>query len=273
MPTAAIKLNQLLEADDASPIEVEMAVVEDPALTFALLRAASSPMYGPSAHPITTVRTALVRIGSTAVKALALSIWTQALVNQPHSSQRLSPRGFTDHATFVGYMARYLFSCRMHRDRFVTRWSPDEILAAGVLHDLGTALLAAMEPETFDLVCEMAASRQLPFSVKFKDMYDHSVHELGVAAVNTWGLDPLFAEVIGSMDRPEAHATEAIAISCIHLADRIANANHHGLFNYPSEPTSEFAQAEVGLPEEDVASIVSQIASSIHGPDQGRLAA
>jgi HD-like signal output (HDOD) protein len=267
MPTAAMKVNQLLEADDASPLDVERAIVNDPALTAALLRTASSALYGRADQPVTTVRTALMRLGSKAVKAVTLSLWTQALVSATQGRTSMDANRFTDHSTFVGYLARYLFSCRMHRDPFSTTWSPDEVFAAGVLHDLGTALLAVVEPSAFERVLSQARARNTPFSVKFFQTFEHPLSSLGARAVETWGLDPLFSEVIGYLDTPQDHPKESIAISCVHLADRIATANKHALFDLPAESTSEFALAEVGLPTEDMPTVLALIAASIAETD------
>jgi HD-like signal output (HDOD) protein len=263
MPTAALKLNQLLESDNASPLEIEQAVIHDTALTAALLRTSTAAIYGRSDQPVTTVRTAIMRLGSKAVKATSLSLWTQALVSQTQGRSKLSAARFTDHSTFVGYLARYLFSCRMNRERFATSWSPDEIMAAGVLHDLGIALLAVVEPISFDRVFNQAAVRNVPFSVKFLDIFGRSVADLGVAAVTAWGLDPLFGAVIGCLDDPQSHPNESIAIACVHYADRIAGQNKYGLFPFPVEPICAFAEEEVGLPPEEVAKVVSLVAETM----------
>lgn len=269
LPTAAIKLNQLLQSDNVNPMELEQAIVSDPALTAALLRAASSAMYGRIEQPVTTVRTALMRLGFKSVKAVSLSLWTQAIVSQAHGRSKLNPQRFTDHSTFVGYMSRYIFSRRMHQERFPTAWSADEIMAAGVLHCLGPALFAVVEPLQFERVLNQALCRKCSFASKFEEMMGGPVNKLGVAAVTAWGLDPLFADVIGHLDQPEGHPTEAIAVSCVHYANRVATSNLFALFNLPADPVSEFAQNEVGLPEEEVPAVVKMVAGSMRDAQAG----
>ena len=160
-------------------------------------------------------------------------------------------------------MSRYVFSRRMHQDRFSTGWSADEIMAAGVLHCLGPALFAVVEPIPFERVLNQAMCRKVPFSCKFEEMYGNSIHKLGMAAVTAWGLDALFADVIGHLDKPDSHPTEPIAVACVHYANRIATANGFALFALPAEPISEFAQNEVGLPEEEIPGIVKMVAGSM----------
>jgi len=213
-----------------------------------------------------------MRLGTKAVKAVTLSLWTQALVTATQGKSKLDANRFCDHSIFVGYLARYLFSCRFHKGNIHTGWSPDEVFAAGILHDLGTALFAVVDGPAFDRVHNLARSRNVSFAEQFKKIYEHEHYELGVTAVKTWGLDPLFAEIIAFLETPEEHPTEAIAISCVHLADRIATANKHALFDLPSAGISEFAEAEIGIAQEDMKTVVDLIAASMqeHEPNKRR---
>jgi HD-like signal output (HDOD) protein len=268
MPTATLKVNQLLDADDVSLAVVERTILTDPGLTAALLRTASSAIYGESNQPISTVRAALMRLGIQTVKAVMLSFWTQTLVNQARCRSSFSATRFRDHSMFVGYAARHLFTSKQRLEPFKSKWSADEVFAIGILHDLGTALLAVICPNEFDSIFNQSTIRAVPFSVRFKETYGHELSELGVMAITTWGLDPMFAQAIASMDDPESHPSESTAIACIHWADRTANANKFALFNLPSEPISEFAQAEVGLEPADVPAVISLIQTSMKEPEQ-----
>ncbi len=268
MPIATLKVNRLLDSEEVSLADVEREIVGDPAFTSALLRAASSAIYGDSAQLITTVRAALMRLGVTTVKAVALSLWTQALVSHAPSKSAFSATRFRDHSVFVGYMARYLYSARQKRERFPCKWTSEEVFAMGILHDLGTALFAVMEPKEFETVVNQATLRSTSFSHQVQTTYGHRVSELGIAAVKSWGLDAMFAEVIQFLDAPESHPTDPIAMACVHLADRLANANKFSLFNLTSESISEYVDAQVNLPEAELAAAIESVAESMKEPDQ-----
>lgn len=122
-----MKLIQALEGSEVNVSEVERIITGDPALTAAVLRAASSALYG-GMDGVTTVRGAIIRLGQQSVQAVAVSLGVQALMGKTGASSLFDRTRFARHSIFVGFLARYLFACRFNREAFKCKWSKDEIL-------------------------------------------------------------------------------------------------------------------------------------------------
>ncbi|MBS1716252.1 MAG: HDOD domain-containing protein [Armatimonadetes bacterium] len=255
LPGAAIRLIQLLDDDNATGAEVERIIIGDPALTAAVLRAASSALYGGSGD-ITTVRGAVTRLGFRSVQAVAVSLGVQALMANTAAGSSFDRSRFAKHSLFVGFFARYLYACKFAKEPFQSKWGRDEVFAAGVLHDLGVGLLASVDLATFERVADFSKNEQIPFQDAFFTIYEKPITELAGFACETWGLPPMFREFILNYEKP-FETQEAIAYSCVNFADEIANLNDHALEGWRVERIGNEPVAElVGLPEEDVPEIV-----------------
>lgn len=258
LPGAALRLIQILEHDDVSSAEVERIIIGDPALTAAVIRAASSALYG--GEDCSTIRGAIMRLGHRAVQSVAVSLGVQALMGEGQNKSAFDRTRFARHSIFVGFLARYLYACRHQRDPFRSKWSRDEIFAAGVLHDLGSGLLARVSPADYDKVFEVAKKGQLSFNTAFEAVYGDSINKLAVLAAETWRLPPLFADILGHYENPASKEDEFIALSCVNYANYLAEEQSFGLFAWRVTPVvEENILTEVGLTEEDIPAVVTLV--------------
>ena len=256
LPGASMKLIQALEGSEVNVSEVERIITGDPALTAAVLRAASSALYG-GMDSVTTVRGAIIRLGQQSVQAVAVSLGVQALMGKTGASSLFDRTRFARHSIFVGFLARYLFACRFNKEAFKCKWSKDEIFAAGILHELGFGLLARVEPEAYEAVFEKAKKNQESLHTAFKKTYGASMHSLSAIASRTWGLPPLFTETLEWIEDPMGHPEESIALACLSFADNLAEENHFGMTRWDApEACPKGVQAEVGLPPDDLPGVI-----------------
>lgn len=261
LPGAALRLIQILDDEEVNSSEVERIIMGDPALTAAVIRAASSAIYGASDEGTTTVRGAITRLGHRAVQSVAVSLGVQALMGQTGASSSFDRTRFARHSLFVGFLSRYLYACRAHKEPFKSKWSRDEIFAAGVLHDLALGLLARVDPATFEKVAHIAKKTNLHYETAFHALFHADLIELGVLACKTWGLPPLFSDVLEQFAHPSQSEHEKIALSCVAYANRLADENNYGLEAWPTPNLlTEEDIDEVILPEEDVPGVVMLVA-------------
>lgn len=258
LPGAALRLIQILEHDDVSSGEVERIIIGDPALTVAVIRAASSALYG--GEECSTIRGAIMRLGHRAVQSVAVSLGVQALMGEGQNKSQFDRNRFARHSIFVGFLARYLYACRHQREPFKSKWSRDEIFAAGVLHDLGPGLLARVSPTDFDKVFLIAKKGNMSFHTAFEAIFGGSINHLAVLAAQTWKLPPLFEEILGHFENPDSMPDEFIALACIGYANCLAEEQNFGFFPWRVSPVlGETVLETVGLAEEDIPAVVTLV--------------
>jgi HD-like signal output (HDOD) protein len=256
LPDAALKLIHTLEGADVNMAEVERIITADPALTAAIIRAASAAIFG-GVESIATVRGAIARLGLSAVQAVGVSLGVQALIGRSGASPLFDHTRFARHSVFVGFMARYLFASRHNHRPFNSKWVRDEIFAAGILHETGLGLLASLDTDSYGYVFNRAKRENSTLTRAFEKTYGASIHRLAAIAAQTWRLPQMFTDVLTHLDDPLSAESEEIALSCLSYADFLANEHHYGLTQWPSsDPVPEGILEEAGLPEEELPGVV-----------------
>lgn len=75
--------------------------------------------------------------------------------------------------------------------------SPDDLYAAGLLHDIGKTLIAANCPDDWRAIADLAECERVPFYQAEEDYWgiDHSI--AGARIFTFWGLPPRLTELVG----------------------------------------------------------------------------
>ncbi len=243
LPDSAIRLMELIDKGDPSPNDLERVIAPDPALAACLLRTASSVAYGSSAS-VTTLRAAALRLGLRAVRTIALTFAMQAVLGRKTQSELFDPVAFSRHSLFVGITARTLFQNTSPIERRLAGWSPEEVFAAGLLHDLSSCLLAQLAPDLFDRSWERARNQGYTLEDGFLEIFGVPLPMLGCAAVCAWKLPELFAEGIAFIAEPPQDLSRTLCRDCILYADGLS-------------PTFGFGREPWSLPERRISSDLS----------------
>jgi putative nucleotidyltransferase with HDIG domain len=123
-----VRLLQVLDDPSVGAAEIATLVEADASMTAHLLRLANAPFYG-VAHEVASVAQAVRVCGFSVVRAFAAGAAAGVIVRTDHTM----PPGFHEHAVVTAACASVV-ARRCGID-------PGEGLCAGLLHDLGTALL------------------------------------------------------------------------------------------------------------------------------------
>lgn len=259
LPGSAIRLLEALDSGEASAKDLERIITCDGALTANLLRLANSADTGlPSG--VTTIRSAILRLGQRAVRSVAVSLTIQGLLSGEGSLGPFNPQRYAKHTIAVGFLARYLFARRRQISAFETKWSTDELFAAGLLHDIAYALLARVSPNVFQMISTSAEVKMCSVAAEFQECYGQPMGELGADAARTWNLPKLFIPAIQYIDNPCEVEEENIPIYCLHYADRLVR--QCGLTIEPWAIESEIdpmVQSELAIPEAELEGVLTII--------------
>jgi putative nucleotidyltransferase with HDIG domain len=140
---AGVRLLWLLADDESDAASIGRVVESDPALTVQVLRIANSPFYGLS-RQVSSARQAVTVLGTTMVRALSAAQVFRLNVRDTRSL----PPSFWEHSFATAASAAQLAVGRTV--------DPAEAFSAGLLHDIGVALLRRNDPSRYAIVEQLA---------------------------------------------------------------------------------------------------------------------
>jgi HD-like signal output (HDOD) protein len=268
LPQPALRLIALLDGGEPSSLALERVISSDPALVTSVLRTASSAVYG-SREPVTTIRSAIMRLGYRGIRTLAVSFSLQAMLSYPARRSSFNPGNFARHSLFTAILTQYAFVRRLDLDPKCSALTPEEAFSGGMLHDISVALLSRVAPDAYDQTVLWGRHRASRFEDAFQELYQSPVCLLGVTALEAWRLPPFFVEAVCASSSKEAFATEPVYRSCLLWADRVAieSGYAHEPYRFDSEVPDMPVPLGAELPAiiEVVAHMVSEFLKGTFG--------
>jgi len=179
----------------------------------------------------------------------------RSLVHSAVKARRFDSLRFVRHSNAVAIIARYLFArsqaCRPVR---TDEWSVDEVFAAALMHDISFALLAHVDPKTFDRVFDIAALTNLTIDAAFTKCVGNYASVLGASAMAAWGFPDVFVSSQACLHDPTQVPGQARTLSCITLADSLASQHEFGLTNASGKAPElpPIVHELVAAPEEEI---------------------
>jgi putative nucleotidyltransferase with HDIG domain len=217
-------------------LETAVAALEDPELDFdrvaslietdqalaaQLLRMANSAFYSSSGR-VSRVPQALLVLGAVVSRSVVMSSTVLDLRSVPL-------RGFWEHslgcAVAAGALAKVTGLGR-----------PEEVTAAGLLHDVGKVVLCKELPEIFAAVLGRAAAERRPFREIEQALAGTDHATLAATLVQRWRFPPTLAEPIAYHHTPRQarHAPDETAI--VHVANSLVRTLGYGTGGDPVVP-------------------------------------
>ena len=188
-PTAALRVLWLLDDPDWSLGDLSRIIEADPALSTRVIHLANAPFYGLSAKVSSAMRAVTV-LGQTTVRALA-AVSAGGLLDH-HG--RAVPEGFWAHATAVAAgastVARHL------------RVPASDAFTAGLLHDLGVALLHRHDPQRYSAVLQFAALDPQEHLTFEHQVFGTDHARAGGAVLQAWRFPDVLTEAVAAHHDP-----------------------------------------------------------------------
>ena len=184
-PISAMRVLRMIDDPHASTADLARLVETDPALSAQVMRMANSPYYGLSQN-VSSAGRAVVLLGFTTVRALAVSGACSLLAGRDR--EELFPPGFWPHAVTTGVAA-----AAVARRAGI---SANEAFSAGLLHDIGAALLYRRDPLAYQRVLD-AADFDPEALLALEQAELGTTHpELGARAMDAWRFPPAFVRAV-----------------------------------------------------------------------------
>jgi HD-like signal output (HDOD) protein len=209
LPELAERIRRAVDDPGNGASEVARVVQADPAIAARLLRVANSALYG-GASPARSLREAVVRLGLKATRDLVFAFTVEHAFTSQHSALRRRLLDVWRHSTFVAAIAFTLA-------RQLNGFDPERALLAGLLHDVGAALLVTRADAWPELTDDPA---------KLQQVIDALRGEIGALLLERWGFqDDLVtaareAEAWHRDPRPAADLCDIVLLSQLYALRR-----------------------------------------------------
>ncbi|MDR1310176.1 MAG: HDOD domain-containing protein [Deltaproteobacteria bacterium] len=213
VPGIVAKISRMVENPETSAAEVGRLISQDQVLSAKVLRMANSAFFGMS-RKISSISQALVILGFEVVKGLVLTSSVFDMIQK-------SMAGLWEHS--IGCAAASgAVATLLGRD------DAEEILVAGLLHDLGKVVLALNLPEEMRLIMAKVSSGDVLFYEAENQLLDFDHSELGQWLAEHWNLPESLAEPMRLHHRPEKAVLKPECTAIVHIADIIIRAKGFG---------------------------------------------
>lgn len=217
LPEVVQRLNETINDANATAADIARIISQDPALATRLLKIANSPLYG-SSRQIDSILRAVTLLGTKQIRDLAYSaIASKMFAGMP--SEIISVEDFWHHSLYCGLLARTLAQLTGG----VT--SPDTLLTAGLLHDLGQLILFHRTPQhahqAILLTIQGEANKDMVSAEREVLGFDHT--EIGAELAQQWHLPPVLRECIAFHHAPEKAKQFPREVAIVYIANVIAS--------------------------------------------------
>lgn len=256
-----IKILEITRTDEFSADDMGQAIMSDSSLTGRVLELANSADRA-GQEPITTVSAAIMRLGATTVRNLALAF---SVISERDNG---ACNGFNYPLYWSGSLARAVAakSLSVH----VGGVSSEEAYVAGLLAEVGVLALATVHSEPYAKV--LLETRGQPMSAVLaaeNTAFDIDHSTVGYCMMLDWGLPDSFASAVESFNlerlSPAGDVTLDTLSDLLRFADAISSAMLLTATTPPRRINEVGEQIErlqevLGYSDADVARLVGQIA-------------
>ncbi|MEE9128291.1 MAG: HDOD domain-containing protein [Planctomycetota bacterium] len=235
LPDVVHKLLELINRDDAEPMEFEAVLEHSPALAGKLLGLVNSALFGVQ-HPVTSIHHAVLLLGHWPLRNMVLAYGAGELMLTDFSCYGHSARGLWEHSVAVAAASRSL-ALRTDLD-----WEDRELVfLAGLLHDIGKMLIAPY------LSAGPVNMTHFPGDIRAMERQfcglDHT--EAGALVIAKWNLPDTLQEVVEHQHGGEGPADYRTHIAILRLAEAVAH--EMGIGYLPGQgPEAIYRAADLG---------------------------
>lgn len=261
LPEITTRIVEVVENPKSTAQDMHDIVKNDPALASKILKVVNSAFYGLPSQ-IASLDRAIVMIGLSAVKNLALAASLARLFRPGKLSERFSARDLWTHCIAVGVCARMLAEKGLGRG--------EEAFVAGIVHDMGLLVEFQLFPEKLKSVIERCEAGATDFLAVERELIGADHQAFGAAMAAKWKFPPGLRAAISHHHTPESLKPELKPlVTIVQVADAICCQNDIGfcLTAAKTDVTDEMLRT-IGLDEARVGEALELLPDRIKETEQ-----
>ncbi len=213
VPAIYWELMKIAARPEVALSDLADVIEQDPAMTAKILQLVNSAYFG-LPRTITSIQQGVLYLGVELLKGLTLAASAFTTL------ERAPCDGFSlvqvqEHSLRCARLAQ-----RLVRDRTLS----DEALTAGLVHDVGTIILAVGAPLRFADVIRSSQIERVPRHRLERDVFGTTHAEIGAYLLGVWGLPFPIVEAVAFHHNPGAVASgPRDVLAAVHLADGLVD--------------------------------------------------
>lgn len=184
VPMVAHKVLRLIENPISTMEEIQRAITADQAMATRILKIANSAFYGVR-RDIDTVSEAITIIGFTTVKHIVLAVSTREV----YKGFGPFEQKLWEHSLAVSVASGLIAG-------EITFLKREEAVIAGLLHDIGKAILNNNQPEKYSIVVQTVYDKLKSYASVEKEIFGFEHSEVGYLLAEKWGFPDVLCNVI-----------------------------------------------------------------------------
>jgi HD-like signal output (HDOD) protein len=214
LPEVAMRVIRMTEDPSSTAARLNDIVLHDPALSSRILKVVNSPFYGLPGH-VTSVERAIVLLGMTAVRNIAVAASMGRLFRNVRLCDGLTTRDLWRHCILVAVAAAELAKC-------LKQSTVDEAFFSGMIHDIGLLAIVQTTPDKAREAFKRASTLDVDLCTIEQDLLGFDHQQLGAALAEHWRF-PRNCQLAASHHHRPAELAEDVrgGVMLIYVADTL----------------------------------------------------
>ena len=211
------KLTRIISNPKTTASDINTVLSADPGLVAKILKLVNSSYYGFSRR-ITTITNAVVILGFSQVRNLAISAFVFDAFADSGKDSRFDVNGFWKHSIGTAFISSGI-------TRKLAPKIAENAFICGLLHDLGKFIMAQNASNHMSLVLDTVYEKDILFCQAEAEQLDYNHAILGAAAMEKWNLPEVLVEAVRHHHAPlEAPDNSRMLACAANIADIAARA-------------------------------------------------
>lgn len=218
LPEVALKIKEAVSDPTVTPEMLVRILEADPVVAARLIQVANSPIKR-GVSPVQSIRAAVIRLGYTTTRDLVICLAVKQLftAKSPILMERM--KKLYEHSTEVAAIAYILAKKTTHLEA-------DELLLAGLVHDIGVIPILAYIDQTGLVIENIEQVEEIVIDLRTV---------VGSMVISSWSLSPELITVIENAENwSRTHAGEADMCDVILASQIYFKLQHHQLKDVPA---------------------------------------
>jgi HD-like signal output (HDOD) protein len=215
LPSLYAEVVEKLRSPQASLNDVAQVIAKDPGMTAKVLQLVNSAFFGLKRRVASPVQAATL-LGSETLKALVLSVEVFSSFDAA-TIQGLSLDAVWGHSMAVGSLAR-----KIAISQDAGRNVGEDAFMAGLLHEVGTLVLAASLPRDYGRALALAAAEAVDIHEAERRVFGATHSQVGAYLIGIWGLPDQIVEAVAWHHDPARCPERTFTpLTAVHVANAL----------------------------------------------------
>ena len=261
LPEITTRIVEVVEDPKSTAQDMHDIVKHDPALAAKILKVVNSAFYGLPSQ-IASLDRAIVMLGLSAVKNIALAASLSRLFRPGEITGRFAARDLWTHCVAVGVCARMIAQPGLGQ--------VEEAFVAGLVHDMGLLIEFQLFAEKLKSVVERCEAEPQDYCAVEREIIGADHQMFGAAIAAKWKFPPGLRCAISHHHRPENLKPELKSVvTAVQVADTICCQNEIGFFvTAQAQDVTDEMLDTVRITETQVAELLETLPERISEAEQ-----